>query len=113
MLYLLCRSQARERIGMLAVYRLLGIPGRKLRGIFLLEALLASLQTALPVAVLSWVVFRVLDAVPELSIQMIMPWYAGLAVYGGILLYHLVVAVLPLGKLLRLPPAQLAAKYDY
>ena len=113
MLYLLCRSQARERIGMLAVYRLLGIPGRKLRGIFLLEALLASLQTALPVAVLSWAVFRVLDAVPELSIQMIMPWYAGLAVYGGILLYHLLVAVLPLGKLLRLPPAQLAAKYDY
>jgi hypothetical protein len=44
---------------------------------------------------------------------MIMPWYAGAAVYGGILLYHLLVAVLPLGKLLRLPPAQLAAKYDY
>jgi hypothetical protein len=113
MLYLLCRSQTQERIGMLAVYRLLGIPGRKLRNIFLLEALLASAQTALPVAVLSWVVFRVLDAIDELAIQMIMPWYAGLAVYGGILLYHLLVAVLPLGKLLRLPPAQLAAKYDY
>jgi hypothetical protein len=113
MLYLLCRSQARERIGMLAVYRLLGIPGRKLRSIFLLEALLASMQTALPVAVLSWIVFRVLDSIEELSIQMIMPWYAGAAVYGGILLYHLLVAVLPLGKLLRLPPAQLAAKYDY
>ena len=108
MLYLLCRAQVRDRIGMLAVYRLLGITGRKLRSIFLLEALLASAKTALPVAALTWVVFQVQNWA-----KMIMPWPAAMAVYAGILLYHLVVAILPLGKLLRLPPAQLAAKYDY
>ncbi len=113
MLYLLCRSQARERIGMMAVYRLLGIPGRKLRLIFLLEAVLVSLRTALPTAVVCWIAVAVLGDVPQIALALILPWQAALAVYGCILGYHVLVALLPLGRLLRLPPAQLAAKYDY
>ncbi len=113
MLYLLCRTQARERIGMLAVYRLLGIPRRKLWGIFALEAGKTSLQTALPTTALVWVVVTALGRIPSLELKLLLPASAALAVYGAILLYHVLVALLPLGKLLRIPPAQLAAKIDF
>ena len=113
MLYLLCRSQAQERIGMMAVYRLLGIPKRKLAVIFAQEAVLSSVCTALPTAALAWLVITVLGRIEALELKLILPWQAALAVYGGVLLYHVLVALLPLRGLLHMPPAQLAAKYDY
>lgn len=112
MLYLLCRAQAQERIGMLAVYRLLGIPGRKLVCIFSLETLLSSVLTALPAAIAAWGFAVIATGIPEIDFRMILPWYAAVGVYGCILIYHLIVSLLPLRRLLRLPPAQLAAKYD-
>ena len=107
MLYLLCRSRVQERIGMLAVYRLLGIPRRKLAEIFAMECLLVSLQTALPASAAAFVLIR------ALAPDMVLSWYAALGAYGCILVYHMLVALLPLRKLLKIPPAQLAAKYDY
>lgn len=112
MLYLLCRAQAQERIGMLAVYRLLGIPRRKLVCIFSLETVLSSLITALPAAIAAWGFANIATRITEIDFRMILPWYAALGVYGCILVYHLIVSLLPLRRLLRLPPAQLAAKYD-
>lgn len=98
---------------MAAVYRLLGIPKRKLAGIFAMESILSSLQTALPAAVVVWLVITILSRIEDLGLRLILPWQAAAAVYGGILVYHILAALLPLGRLLRLPPAQLAAKYDY
>ena len=113
MLYLLCRSQAQQRIGMMGVYRLLGIPKRKLAVIFAQEAILSSVSTALPTAAAAWLVITILSKIESIQLQMILPWQAALAVYGVVLLYHILVALLPLWSLLRMPPAQLAAKYDY
>lgn len=113
MLYLLCRSQAQQRIGMMGVYRLLGIPKRKLAVIFAQEAALSSLSTALPTAALAWLVITVLSKIPSLQLELLLPWQAAFGVYGIVLLYHILVALLPLWGLLRMPPAQLAAKYDY
>ena len=87
MLYLLQRSYVQQRLGMIAVYRLLGLPGRKLIGIFILETLFSSLRS-------------------------IMPWQAGFIVGSCIMLYYLLVSLLPVLRLLKLPPARLAAKYD-
>ncbi|MGN0629543.1 MAG: ATP-binding cassette domain-containing protein [Oscillospiraceae bacterium] len=112
MLYLLQRSRVQERIGMVAVYRLLGIPGRKLAAIFALEHLLMSLTSTLPAAVLTWLSVAVLSRMPSLSVSLLLPWYAAAAVYLGILLFCIAVSLLPLYRLLRLPPARLAARYD-
>ena len=112
MLYLLCRSQVRERLELLAVYRLLGIPGKKLYGIFLLEGLMASARTILPAAVLTWASVEILKAVPEVQLDLILTPGTVLAVSLAILGYYLAVSVLPLLRLLKLPPARLAAKYD-
>ena len=55
----------------------------------------------------------VLGRSEALQLELQLPWQAALAVYGGVLLYHVLVALLPLRSLLHMPPAQLAAKYDY
>ncbi len=114
MLYLLCRARAQERIGMMGVYRLLGIPKRKLAGIFSLEALICSAQTALPIVVLLWLGITVMNALKlNIGLDLLLPLPAALGAYACLLAYHLLVTLLPLIRLLHLPPAQLAAKFDF
>ena len=112
MLWLLQRSTVQQRIGMMAVYRLLGIPGRKLSAIFGLESMLLSLVSVLPAAAVTFGVVRLLDALPSLEFSMVLGWKAALAVFAAITLYHLFVSLLPVWRLLRLPPSRLASKYD-
>ena len=109
MLYLLRRAQVTERIGMLAVYRLLGVPARKLVGIFTLESLIATLTTALPSALAVYLALLLLKDKAEL----LLPLSAAAWVYAGVTVFHLLVTLLPMLRLLRLPPARLAAKYDF
>ncbi len=111
MLYLLRRSDVLGRIGMLSVYRLLGIPGRKAVGIFMIESVLSSLSTALPAALGTWLVLLVLRALDYSTMEL--PLWGAFAVYGGIVVFQLLVTWLPMGSLLKLPPARLAAKYDF
>lgn len=112
MLYLLCRAQIQERLEMLSVYRLLGIPKRKLMYIFSLESLISSLTTVFPAAALTWGAVNIITKVPEWNVSLILPWQAAAAVYGFILVYYVLVSLIPLRKLLKMPPAKLAAKYD-
>ncbi len=112
MLYLLCRSRVNERLGMIAVYRLLGIPGRKLYIIFLMESGIAALTTLLPTVMLTWLGIMVAEKIPELESTLELPLQTAAIVAVCIVGYYLLVSVLPLGRLLRQPPAQLAAKYD-
>ena len=112
MLYLLCRSRVNERLGLVAVYRLLGIPGRKLYGIFLMEGGVAALTTLAPTVALTWLAIQVAGRIPELESTLELPWYIAALAGVCIIAYYLLVSVLPLGRLLRQPPAQLAAKYD-
>ena len=112
MLYLLSRSRARERIGMLAVYRLLGIPGRKAVAVFALESLLTGLLSAVPTAAAAWLLIQWGATTPELAWPLLLPRSAAVVAVLGILAYHMAVSLLPLRSLLSLPPAQLAAKYD-
>lgn len=112
MLYLLQRSCVQQRIGMMAVYRLLGIPGRKLLTIFTVESFLLALISVLPGTVLTWAAIQIMNRLPSLEFSMLLPLDVALAVAAAITVYYLVVSLLPVGKLLRLPPARLAGKYD-
>ena len=112
MLYLLQRARVRERMDTVTVYRLLGIPGRKLVGIFALESVLLFLRSTLPSALVTWLTVLVLRSMPSLTVSVLLPWQAATAVTAALLALHIILSVLPLERLLRLPPAQLAAKYD-
>lgn len=113
MLYLLQRSRVQERIGMIAVYRLLGIPGRKLMEIFAMECCQLSVRTILPAGLLTWAAVGILNELPSQEIQMILTWPAALLGAGAILLFYLLVSALSLYRLLRQPPAHLAGKFDF
>ena len=52
------------------------------------------------------------EKIPEMKSTLELPWTLAAAVCGCIVCYYLLVSVLPLGRLLRCPPASLAAKYD-
>ena len=112
MLYLLQRSQVQERIGMTAVYRLLGIPGHKLAAIFVLECVMMSFVSTLPAAVVTWLTVTVLSRMPSLDVPLLLPWYGAAGGWLFITVFFILVSVLPLWRLLRLPPARLAARYD-
>ncbi len=113
MLYLLQRSRVHGRIGMLAVYRLLGIPGRKLLCIFALESFLLSLTSSLPAAAATYGVFTALTNLTSTEFSMYLPWYAAALVYLATLVYQMLVSLLPAWRLLCLRPARLASKYDF
>lgn len=112
MLYLLQRSCVQQRMGMMAVYRLLGIPRRKLLTIFSMESLLLSLLSVLPAALITWLVVEILNRLPSLDFSMVLTWQAALTVFAFITVYHLLASLVPVWRLLRLPPARLAGKYD-
>lgn len=113
MLYLLQRSVVRENIGMICVYRLLGIPKRKLMGVFATEAALIFLTTTLPTGVLTYLTIAVLSALPSVEISLLLPWQAAALVTLAVGLCRLLLSVLPLLRLLRQPPARLASKFDF
>ncbi len=112
MLYLLQRSFIQQRMGMISVYRLLGLPGRKLLGIFSLESFLLSLVSILPATVFTWLLVAVLNLLTDLHFSMILPWQALLCTNLAVTGYYLAASLLPVLRLLRLPPARLASKYD-
>lgn len=113
MLYLFQRSQVREQIGMIAVYRLLGIPGRKLGTIFCLRSFLVFIRATLPLTVLVWVILFVLRQFEAFEIPLYLSLKAAAIGAGAILIFHVLVSLMPLYRLLRQPPARLASKFDF
>ncbi|MBO5111697.1 MAG: ABC transporter ATP-binding protein [Clostridia bacterium] len=110
MLYLMQRSKIRERMDLIAVYRLLGIPKRNLLFIFCTESLTLTLKYALPTVLVVW---GALKGLTFADVDMYYPiWVAGLTLLL-ILACRLLIAALPVLRLLRQPPAKLAAKYDF
>ena len=113
MLYLMQRSKIRERMDLLTVYRLLGIKKRSLLSIFCIESILITLKYSLPTILGVWAFVNVAGSVEALSVfSMIYPIWAAALTLVAILIFELIISVLPTLRLLALPPARLAAKYD-
>ena len=114
MLYLMQRSKIRDRMDLVAVYRLLGIPKRDLMSIFAMESIFLTLRCSLPSVAVVWAFMQVASKINFFaSVAMYFPvWAAGITLLA-ILVYRLLVATLPVLRLLGQPPAKLASKYDF
>ena len=112
MLYIIQRTRVRDRMSMIAVYRLLGIPGRDAAAIFIAENILLTLKFALPAVFLAWAAVTLLPLLGVGSLSISIPLWVPAAVLGIMIAAEIVVAVLPVLRLLALPPARLASKYD-
>ncbi len=113
MLYLMQRAKINERMDLIAVYRLLGVPKKNLMTVFAIEAAISTLKYAVPTVLFSWIVIGILGRIEEIGLDMIFPLWAAGSMVCMILLLRVMIAVLPVFRLLRKPPARLAAKYDF
>lgn len=113
MLLFLLKARIQERLEFFTVYRLLGVPKGKTRSILMLEGLALSVLASLPAALLTYGVITVLNILPSIDLGMVLPFWTVAAAYFGVLLLQMLGIVLTANGLLKLPPAQLAAKYDF
>ena len=111
MLYLMQRSKVRDQMDLVTVYRLLGIRKMNLVFIFAIENLILTIKFALPTVFLVWLFAVISDMLGTSTI--IYPVWAAVATLAAISLLRLIVAVIPLLRMLTMPPARLAAKYDF
>lgn len=113
MLYLMQRSKINERMDLVAVYRLLGIPKSNLVLVFAIETVIQTLRYSIPTVGIVWLVIGIINLIEEIGIVMIFPLWAAALTLVSILAVRLIIAIVPIIRLLSLPPARLAAKYDF
>lgn len=113
MLLFLLKARIQERLEFFTVYRLLGVPKSKTRAILLLESLVLSVLGSLPAALLTYGAVMVLNLLPSIALGMVLPFWTVAAAYVGVLFLQMLGVLLSANGLLKLPPAQLAAKYDF
>lgn len=111
-LYFMMKANAVQRMGDLGVYRLIGISKKSIIGLFAYENVVISTYTSLVGAVLTTLVTYLISSIPSLGMEMNYPWYAFLGTVVFLYAINVIIGILPIRKILRLPPAQLATKYD-
>lgn len=98
---------------MIAVYRMFGIPNRDSMGVFIIENVLLTLKFAVPAVFIAWGAVTLLPILGVGGLSIEVPLWAPFAAIGIILLAEVIVAVIAVRRLLRMPPAKLASKYDF
>lgn len=111
-LYFMMKSNAVSKITDLGVYRLLGISKNSIMGLFAIENLIITTYTSLIAVILTVVVTKFLGSIPSLGMTVVFPWYAFVGTLLFIYVANVIIGVMPVMRLLKLPPAKLASKYD-
>ncbi len=111
-LYFMMRANAIQRMTDLGVYRLLGISKTSIIGLFAIETILITTYTSLVGVTLTAIITKFIGSVPSLGMSVIFPWYAFVLTLVFIYTINILIGITPIRKLLKLPPAQLASKYD-
>jgi putative ABC transport system permease protein len=109
-LYFAMKTNVIKRSQELTVYRLLGITRRSIVAAFLLEIVLITSYTVLPVVLILSSAMKLLAAIPSLQVDIVYPWYS----VAGLLLFlyavNIIIGLIPVYHTIKLPPAQLAQK---
>ena len=113
MLYLMQRSKIKDRMDLIAVYRLLGIPKKNLMAIFAIESVVTTVKYGLPAVAVTYATINILSKVEVIGEVLIFPLWGALLTFAAIALFRLVFAVIPVISINRKPPARLAADYDF
>ncbi len=112
LLYFTMKANVAMRITDLGVYRLLGISKGSIIGLFVIENAVITSYTSLLGVIVTTIITKFIASVPSLEMDLVYPWYAILFTIFFLYLVNIVIGILPVRKMLKLPPAQLAAKYD-
>lgn len=112
-LYFMMKANAVTRMEDLGVFRMLGISKYSIMGMFAYETFLITCYTSLAGAVLTYAATYVISRIPSVELEFYYPWQLFAATVAVIYLFNICIGILPIRKMLKLPPAQLAAKYDF
>ena len=113
MLYLMQRSKIKDRMDLIAVYRLLGIPKQNLMAIFAIESFVTTVKYGLPAVAVTYATINILSKVEVIGEVLLFPLWGALLTFAAIALFRLIFAVIPVISINRKPPARLAADYDF
>ncbi len=111
-LYFVMKTSVADRVNDLGVYRMLGISKKNIVAMFACENFMITSCTSVPGVLFISLVSFFVSRIESLGINRGYPWYA---IVLTILFFYtttILVGILPVLRLLHLPPAQLAAKYD-
>lgn len=111
MLYFTMKSNTIRRAQELTVYRLMGITRRSIIAAFVLEIILVTNATVLPAVIVLSAIIKYIAIIPALQIHIIYPWTAVVALLLFLYLSNIIAGILPVYRIVKLPPAQIATKY--
>ncbi len=111
-LYFMMKTNAIKRMTDISVYRLLGISKGSIIATFALENVIITTFTSVAAAVVTLLVMKFISSIAALGMTFTYPWYVFVPTILFFYLVNVIIGILPVIKILKLPPAQLAAKYD-
>jgi ABC-type lipoprotein export system ATPase subunit len=110
MLYFTMKANVMKITQELSVYRLVGIPKKSIIFSFILEIIIITSYTVLPVVLAVSGIIKFIAAAPSLQTGIVYPWYA----MGLLLLFlygvNILVGIVPIYNTIKRPPAQIIEK---
>ena len=113
MLYVIQRFRVRDRMDMIAVYRMLGIPGRDSMSVFILESVLITLKFAVPTVFIAWSAVKILELLGLEILSLSIPLWVPFLTVAAIVVTEVIVAVIAVLPIIKMPPAKIASKCDF
>lgn len=110
MLYFTMKSNTLRRAQELTVYRLMGITKRSIMAAFVLEIILVTNATVLPVVLVLSGIIKYIAIIPALQFHIVYPWTAVVALLLFLYLSNIIAGIFPVYRIVKLPPAQIATK---
>lgn len=110
MLYFTMKSNVMKRVQDISVYRLMGISKTSILFAFMLEIIMITNATVLPVVLALSGLIRFLSGLPSLRLEIVYPWWVMLCLLVFIYAINIIVGVLPVHSIVKLPPARIGER---
>ena len=113
MLFFMQRAKIRDNMETLSVYRLLGISRTNVFKIFTLDTVITTALYSIPTVFIMWIAVFSLSKT-DLPVT-VMRFPLSLAIFTVLIIFtvRLIMYLIPLARLMSLPPARLASKNDF
>lgn len=109
-MFFMMKTNATNRMGELVVYRLIGISPRSITVTYILEIFMMVSRTQLPATVFVCCILKYLSGIKNLGFATSCPLYLMFLIIVVCYVINIIVGLIPIWKIVKLPPAKLAAK---
>lgn len=111
-LYFSMKSNALNNINDIAVYRLLGITKGNIAMLFIFQIAFISIYTTILGVIVTSSILRFIGGIEALAIKVVCPVPLIVLIASTLVLLNVIISLIPIINIIKLPPAQITAKYD-